>query len=42
LKAGTRSLGRWLEYDEVAAKDAERQLRAFLAAHLGGAPSGTE
>jgi dienelactone hydrolase len=42
LKPGTRSLGHWLEYDEAAARDAERQLRAFLAAHLGGAPSGTE
>jgi dienelactone hydrolase len=42
LKPGTRSLGHWLEYDEAAARDADRQLRAFLAAHLGGAPSGTE
>jgi dienelactone hydrolase len=42
LKPGTRSLGHWLEYDEAAARDAEQQLRAFLAAHLGGAPSGTE
>jgi dienelactone hydrolase len=42
LKAGTCSLGHWLEYDEAAAKEAERQLRGFLAANLGGAPSGTE
>ena len=42
LKPGTRSLGHWLEHDEAAARDGERQLRAFLAAHLGGALSGTE
>ena len=30
-----RSLrGRWVEYDETAAKDAEEKTRAFLDAHL--------
>jgi dienelactone hydrolase len=28
--------GRWLEYNEVAAQDAEAKMRAFLAVHLGG------
>ncbi len=36
LKPGTRSLGRWLEYNEPAARYAEQMLRAFLAANLGG------
>jgi dienelactone hydrolase len=40
LKHGVRSLGHWLEYNEPAAADAEEKLRAFLAAHLGNAPSG--
>jgi len=31
-----RSLGRWIEYNEPAARDAEQKLRAFLAASLGG------
>jgi dienelactone hydrolase len=35
LKPGVRFLGHWLEYDEPAARDAEQQLRAFLAANLG-------
>jgi dienelactone hydrolase len=41
LKPGARSLGHWLKYNEPAAKDAEQKLRAFLAAHLGSALSGT-
>jgi dienelactone hydrolase len=40
LKPGARFLGHWLEYNEPAARDAEQQLRAFLAAHLDGALSG--
>jgi hypothetical protein len=32
-------LGHWLKYDAPAARDAEQKLRAFLAAHLGSAPS---
>jgi dienelactone hydrolase len=36
LMPGLRSLGRWLEYNEPAARDAEQKLRAFLAANLGG------
>ena len=40
LKPGIRSLGRWVEYDEPAARDAEQKLRAFLAAILGGMPWG--
>jgi len=36
LKPGTRFLGHWLEYNEPAARDAEQELRAFLAAKLGG------
>ena len=35
LTPGMRSLGRWVEYDEPAARDAEQKLRAFLAANLG-------
>jgi len=35
LKPGHSSIGRWgLEYDEVAARDAEEKTRAFLADHL--------
>ena len=36
LTPGMRSLGRWVEYDEPAARDAEQKLRAFLAANLAG------
>ncbi len=39
LKPGRRSLGRWLEYDELAARDAENRTRAFLAAHLVRMPA---
>ena len=35
LKPGMRSLGRWIEYNEPAARDAEQKLRAFLAANFG-------
>ena len=35
LTPGMRSMGRWVEYDEPAARDAEQKLRAFLAANLG-------
>jgi dienelactone hydrolase len=31
---GRRLRGRWVEYDEAAAKDAEEKTRAFLDAHL--------
>jgi dienelactone hydrolase len=41
LKPGIRSLGRWLEYNQGAAEDAEEKTRTFLAANLGGA-SGDE
>jgi dienelactone hydrolase len=34
LKPGRRSLGRWLEYDARAARDAEDKTLAFLADHL--------
>jgi dienelactone hydrolase len=40
FRPGARFLGHWLEYNEPAARDAEQKLRAFLAAHLGNAPSG--
>jgi dienelactone hydrolase len=33
-----RSPGRWLEYNEAAAQDAEEKMRNFLAANLGKAP----
>jgi dienelactone hydrolase len=36
LTPGMRTLGRWVEYDEPAARDAEQKLRAFLAANLAG------
>ena len=46
LTPGIRSLGRWVEYNEPAARDAEQKLRAFLAANLTGAsadePAGHE
>jgi len=31
LKPGRRALGHWVEYNELAAKDAEEKTRAFLA-----------
>ena len=34
LKPGRRVLGHWVEYNELATKDAEEKTRAFLAAHL--------
>ena len=34
LKPGRSSDGRWLEYDEPAARDAGQKTRAFLAEHL--------
>ena len=34
LKPGRGPTGRWVEYDELAARDAEEKTRAFLAAHL--------
>ena len=40
LNPGIRFLSHWLEYNEPAARDAEQKIRAFLAAHLGSAPSG--
>jgi dienelactone hydrolase len=39
LKPGRSSHGRWLEYDEPAARDAEQKTRAFLAEHLVSAPA---
>jgi dienelactone hydrolase len=39
LKPGRSAGGRWVEYDEPAARDAEKKTRAFLAAQLGGAPT---
>ena len=35
LKPGIRYLGRWIEYNEAAARDAEEKARSFLAANLG-------
>jgi len=40
LKPGVRFLGRWVEYNEPAAKDGEEKTRAFLAANLDGARAG--
>jgi dienelactone hydrolase len=37
LKPGLSSDGRWLEYNEPAARDAEARVRALLAANLGAA-----
>jgi dienelactone hydrolase len=34
LKPGRGPTGRWVEYDELAARDAEEKTRAFLADHL--------
>ena len=39
LTPGVRYLLHWLEYNEPAAKDAEKKTRAFLAARLAGASS---
>jgi len=39
LKPGRSSDGRWLEYDEPAARDAEHKTRAFLAEHLVSVPA---
>jgi dienelactone hydrolase len=39
LKPGRSSDGRWLEYDEPAARDAEQKTRAFLAEHLVSVPA---
>jgi dienelactone hydrolase len=39
LQPGRNSVGRWLEYDEPAARDAEAKTRVFLADHLAGPPS---
>jgi len=41
LKPGRRALGHSVEYNELAAKDAEERTRAFLAAYLAGAPPAT-
>ena len=40
LQPGVRFLGRWVEYNEPVAKDAEEKTRAFLAVNLGGAGPG--
>jgi len=40
LQPGVRFLGRWVEYNEPAAKDAEEKTHAFLAANLDGAEPG--
>ena len=39
LKPGRSSAGRWMEYDEPAARDAENKTRAFLADHLVSMPA---
>jgi hypothetical protein len=39
LKPGRGPNGRWLEYDEPAARDAEKKTRAFLADHLVSMPA---
>ena len=39
LNPGRRALGHSVEYNEVAAKDAEEKTRAFLAVHLAGTSS---
>ena len=41
LKPGRRALGHSVEYNELAAKDAEEKTRAFLAAHLAGTSAAT-
>jgi dienelactone hydrolase len=40
LKPGRGVDGRWVEFDEPAARDAEEKTRAFLAVQLGSAPPG--
>jgi len=40
LQPGRNALGHWLEYNELAAKDAEKKTRAFLDAHLAGTSPG--
>ena len=39
LKPGRGPNGRWLEYEEPAARDAEKKTRAFLADHLVSMPA---
>jgi dienelactone hydrolase len=41
LKPGRRALGHSVEYNELAAKDAEEKTRAFLAAYLAGTSPAT-
>jgi dienelactone hydrolase len=41
LKPGRSVLGHWVEYNELAAKDAEEKTRAFLAAYLAGTSPAT-
>jgi dienelactone hydrolase len=40
LSPGIRAWGGWVEYNEPAAKDAEKKTRAFLDAHLAETSSG--
>jgi dienelactone hydrolase len=40
LSPGIRAWGGWVEYNEPAAKDAEKKTRAFLDAHLTKTSSG--
>ena len=40
LQPGRNALGHWLEYNEPAAKDAEKKTRAFLDTHLAGTSRG--
>ncbi len=40
LIPGIRFRGYWMEYNELAAKDAEEKTRAFLAVHLAGTSPG--
>ena len=42
LKPGRRSTGRWVEYDELATRDAEDKTRVFLAEHLARMPATTQ
>jgi dienelactone hydrolase len=41
LKPGCRAFGHSVEYNELAAQDAEEKTRAFLAAHLAGTSAAT-
>ena len=41
LKPGRRAFGHSVEYNELAAQDAEEKTRAFLAAHLAGTSAAT-